>query len=148
MRQLHSVLVPAVCSTDSTVHTPRTKCLWYSRGGRNPLCPTPSCPKMRINLRASQMLGKSGTIEIHCQTPFLVLLWVFFFFFFLAALGFELRASCLSYSTSPFLWFFFFFQDRVSKTICRGWLRTTILLISTSWEARLTGVSHHLSGWI
>jgi hypothetical protein len=30
-----------------------------------------------------------------------------------------------------------FFQDRVSRTICRGWL-----LISASWVGRITGVSH------
>jgi hypothetical protein len=35
-----------------------------------------------------------------------------------------------------------FFQDRVSQTICPGWLRTTILLISASCVAKITGVSH------
>jgi hypothetical protein len=35
-----------------------------------------------------------------------------------------------------------FFCDRVSWTICPGWLRTAILLISASWVARITGVSH------
>jgi hypothetical protein len=39
------------------------------------------------------------------------------------------------------LWWVFF-QDRVSTTICLGWLPTTILLISISWVARIIGVSH------
>jgi hypothetical protein len=41
----------------------------------------------------------------------------------------------------PFLWWFFFW-DRVSCTICPGWLWTTVLLISASWVARITGMSH------
>jgi hypothetical protein len=40
-----------------------------------------------------------------------------------------------------------FFQDRVSQTICSGWLQTTILLISASRVARITGMGTqpHLS---
>jgi hypothetical protein len=38
-----------------------------------------------------------------------------------------------------------FFQDRVSWTICRGWLQTAILLISAFWVARITGMSY--SAW-
>jgi hypothetical protein len=34
-----------------------------------------------------------------------------------------------------------FFQDRVSWTICPGWLRTVILLISVFWVAKITGMS-------
>jgi hypothetical protein len=36
----------------------------------------------------------------------------------------------------------FIFWDTLSQTICPGWLWTTILLISASWVARITGVSH------
>jgi hypothetical protein len=57
------------------------------------------------------------------------------YFFFFAVLGFELRVYSFSYSTSPL-------RDRVSQTICLGWLRTMFLLISASWVARITGVSH------
>jgi hypothetical protein len=35
-----------------------------------------------------------------------------------------------------------YFWDRVSRTVCPGWLWTMILLISVSWVARITGVSH------
>jgi hypothetical protein len=35
-----------------------------------------------------------------------------------------------------------FFWIRVSWAICSGWLRTTTLLISASWVAWITGVSH------
>jgi hypothetical protein len=39
-----------------------------------------------------------------------------------------------------------FFQDKISWTIFSGWLWTMILLISASWVARITGVSHwHLA---
>jgi hypothetical protein len=34
------------------------------------------------------------------------------------------------------------FRDRVSWTICQGWFQIVILLISASWVARITGVSH------
>jgi hypothetical protein len=34
-----------------------------------------------------------------------------------------------------------FFWDRVSWTICPGWLQTKSLLISASWVARIMGVS-------
>jgi hypothetical protein len=68
----------------------------------------------------------------------------FVFFCFFAVLGFELRAYTLSHSISPFLWRVF--QDRVSQIICLGWLWTTILLISASWVARITGMNHqHLA---
>jgi hypothetical protein len=36
-----------------------------------------------------------------------------------------------------------FFRSRISQTICLCWLRAMILLISASWVARITGVSHH-----
>jgi TRAP-type C4-dicarboxylate transport system permease large subunit len=38
-----------------------------------------------------------------------------------------------------------FFQDRVSWTICPGWLHTVVLLISAFWVARTTGISHQHS---
>jgi hypothetical protein len=66
--------------------------------------------------------------------------------FFFVVIGLELRAYTLSYSASPFSWGFF--RDRVSWTICPGWLQTSILLISASWVARITGVSHqHPAHW-
>jgi hypothetical protein len=50
----------------------------------------------------------------------------------------------LSHSTSSF--YEGFFRDRVSWTVCSGWFWTLILLISVSWVARITGVSHwHLA---
>jgi hypothetical protein len=55
-------------------------------------------------------------------------------------LGLELRAFIWSHYTSPI--FVKGFQDRVSRTVCPGWFQTTILLISASWVARITGMSH------
>jgi hypothetical protein len=46
----------------------------------------------------------------------------------------------LSHSTSPI--FVTSFWDKVLWTICLGWLWTMIFLISASWVARITGVSH------
>jgi hypothetical protein len=34
------------------------------------------------------------------------------------------------------------FQDMASQAICPGWLWTTVLLISASWVARITGARH------
>jgi hypothetical protein len=34
------------------------------------------------------------------------------------------------------------FRDGVSQIICLGWLQPLILLISASWVAKITGVSH------
>jgi hypothetical protein len=51
-------------------------------------------------------------------------------FCFVLVLGLEIRACTLSHSTSPFC--DGYFQDRISQTICLGWLGTMILLISAS----------------
>jgi hypothetical protein len=52
-------------------------------------------------------------------------------FIYFVVLGFELRASTLSRSTSPFICEGFF-QDSILGTICLGWLGTLILLIIAS----------------
>jgi hypothetical protein len=48
----------------------------------------------------------------------------------------DLNSGPTPWATPPasFLWRVFF------KIVCPGWLRTTILLISASWVARITGV--------
>jgi hypothetical protein len=51
----------------------------------------------------------------------------------------ELRAFTLNHSASPNFCNGFFW-DRVSRTICFGWLQITILLIPASWVGRITGV--------
>jgi hypothetical protein len=79
----------------------------------------------------------------------------------LVALGLELRASlllgryCIAWATLSALSCVEYFWDRVSQTICLGWLQTVILFISASWVARITGMSQwhsalnfpHLWGW-
>jgi hypothetical protein len=47
---------------------------------------------------------------------------------------------CLSHISSPF--HSDYSGDRVLWTICLGWPWTTILPISASWVARITGISH------
>jgi hypothetical protein len=73
-------------------------------------------------------------------------------FFFLAVLEFELRASHLlgrhsaTWATLQALFSVGYFWDRVLRTICPGWLRTLILLISASWVARITDRYETLAG--
>jgi hypothetical protein len=55
-------------------------------------------------------------------------------------LEFELRVYTLSHSTSPVLWWVFF-KIESRELFCLGWFWTTVLLISASWVARITGVS-------
>jgi hypothetical protein len=52
-------------------------------------------------------------------------------FIYFAVLGLELGAFTLSHSTSP-IFCDRVFRDRVSQTICPGWLQSSILLISAS----------------
>jgi hypothetical protein len=42
----------------------------------------------------------------------------------------------------PALFLWRIFWDRISGTICLGWLQIVVLLISASWVARITGLSH------
>jgi hypothetical protein len=57
-----------------------------------------------------------------------------------------LNSGLTPWATPPALFCVVFFQDRVSQTICTSWLQTEIYLISASWVAGITGMSHrHLS---
>jgi hypothetical protein len=90
----------------------------------------------------SQSIRTGSTIASKCTN-----IWEFIgpssLCFFFTVLDFELRTYMLSHSTSLFfVCVMGLFRDRISRTICPGWLRTTILLISASWVARITGVSH------
>jgi hypothetical protein len=100
--------------------------------------------------RALYMLGKHWTIASvlvflgpdNAMQFSLALNWrssclsfVLFCFFF-KALGLELRL------TPPVLFLWKVFWDRILRSFCPGWLWTVILLISASWVARITGVSH------
>jgi hypothetical protein len=63
----------------------------------------------------------------------------FFFFFLFCSTGAWTRSTHWATLSAPFLWWVF--KDRVSWTICLGWLQTAILLISASWVAGITGMS-------
>jgi hypothetical protein len=74
--------------------------------------------------------------DLSCSEPGLFLSSLYLFVYF-AALVLELRAFTLShYFCEEFFW------DRVSWTICLGWLWATILLIPAACVARITGMSH------
>jgi hypothetical protein len=53
-----------------------------------------------------------------------------------------LNSGPTPWATPPALYCDEYFQDRVSWTICPSCLWTVVLLISASWVARITGVSH------
>jgi hypothetical protein len=92
-------------------------------------------------------LPKQGcSVKQRCKgshSPLLLYLCLVF-----VILGFDLRSSHLlgrgsiTWVTPLTLFGIMYFQDRVLHTVCPGWLRTTILLISASWIARITGTSH------
>jgi hypothetical protein len=63
----------------------------------------------------------------------------FFFFFFLLYWG--LNSGLTLWATPPALFGEELFWDRVSQNYMPGWLWITILLISASWVARITGMS-------
>jgi hypothetical protein len=63
-----------------------------------------------------------------------------FIFFFLWC--WDLNSGSTPWATLPALFCDRSFRDRVSWTVCLGWLRTTILLIPASWIARIVGMSH------
>jgi hypothetical protein len=54
----------------------------------------------------------------------------------------SLNSGPSPWATPPALFCDEYFWDRVSRTICPGYIRTTILLISVSWVARIIGMSH------
>jgi hypothetical protein len=66
------------------------------------------------------------------------LLWLFIFFLWY----WSLNSGPIPWATPPALFCEVFFQDKVSQTICPGWLQTAIFLIYASWVARITGMSH------
>jgi hypothetical protein len=82
------------------------------------------------------------SLEIHWAS-----LKQLFYSFCLVVRGFDLRASwlpdrCSTWDTPTALSCNGFFRDKVSRSICPGWLRMAILLISAFQVARVTDVSH------
>jgi hypothetical protein len=63
---------------------------------------------------------------------------------YLFLLYWGLNSGLTLWATLPSLFWVAFFQDRVSRTICSGWLQIVILLISAFWVARITGISLEL----
>jgi hypothetical protein len=79
----------------------------------------------------------------HCQTKCCEDFLFFSFFFFSTGAWIEYYWVGLHFESPHQLSFMMgFFQGSVSWTICLGWVQTVILLISASWVARITGVSH------
>jgi hypothetical protein len=89
----------------------------------------PSC----FNLPSS-----AGITCIHYCSQLQFFFFLFFFFFFFVVLGVKLRAYTTLWAILPAVFCDGFFQDRVSWTVCLGWLWTMILLISASWEVPST----------
>jgi hypothetical protein len=75
-----------------------------------------------------------------CTVFFFPGFFFLFFFFFLWYWG--LNSGPSPWATLPALFLWGVFKIGSPRTICLGWLQTMILLISASWVARITGVSH------
>jgi hypothetical protein len=79
-----------------------------------------------------------------------VVLWIepriFFFFGCAGAWTQDLHLEPLHYPY--FCEGFFEIGSRNCKLFPRGWLRTMILLVSASWVARITSMSHRHPAWI
>jgi hypothetical protein len=89
-----------------------------------------------------------STSQVWATSPQLI----YIIFSFFAVLGLELKASHLlgrhstTWAIRPAFFYIGYFQDRVLRTICPGWLGTLIFLISASWVAKIAEVSHgHLA---
>jgi hypothetical protein len=79
------------------------------------------------------------------QHPSIHLFICLFIYLFLQYWG--LNSGPTTWATPPALFCDGFFWDRVSQTICLGWVQTAVLLISASWVARITGESHWCPAW-
>jgi hypothetical protein len=137
-----------------------TKKGWWSGSRYSPWVQTPVCKKKKKeNVQHETGLASSssaclaslpwgillflphraeGRITMNVLLPSCCIWPYFFFFFFSWGTGVWIQCLHLEPITSPFLWRVF--QDWVLQTICPGWLLITILLISASWVARITGV--------
>jgi hypothetical protein len=73
------------------------------------------------------------------QSNTLIIYIIIFFFFFCGTGG--LNSGPIPWTTLPPLFYDGFFWERISQTICLGWLQTAILLTSASWAVRIIGVS-------
>jgi hypothetical protein len=89
-----------------------------------------------------------------------IYIYIYIYFFFFCSTGVWTQVNPLHQPLPPFLYIYLhclchippypvlflcvcegFFQDRVFRTICLGWLRTMIFLISVPWIAGITGMS-------
>jgi hypothetical protein len=91
-------------------------------------------PLLSISLLVNLLLDVGNPKQYFTSQLFLS------FFFFFQYWG--LNSSPTSQATPPTLFREGVFQDRLSQTICPCWLQTVSLLISASWVARISGVSH------
>jgi hypothetical protein len=86
---------------------------------------------LQVQWRRSSSHQRMNSWSFFCNTDFFNQLILFILHSSLSAIT-EMDWHCLA---RLLRWF--------SLTFCPCWLQTTILLISTSWVARIKGVSHH-----
>jgi hypothetical protein len=87
---------------------------------------------LAFELRVSRLLGRLFHLS-HSARPFCVGLF--------SQYG-GLNSGPTPWATPPTLFWNGFFQDRILRATCLDWLQITILLISVSWVARITGMRH------
>jgi hypothetical protein len=65
---------------------------------------------------------------------------LFYLFIYLFWQYWGLNSGPHTWATPPTPFCVWYSWDKFSRTLCPGWLRTNILLISASWVARITGM--------
>jgi hypothetical protein len=92
--------------------------------------------------RAPCIISMHSTTKLYLQLLQKICFYLFIYLFTYFWWNWGLNSGPSPWATPPTLFYDRYFQDSVSQTICPGWLWTTILLISASGVARITGVSH------
>jgi hypothetical protein len=80
-------------------------------------------------------------LSVKCHLHWAVRIFVFFFFYSTGVWTQGLHLEPLHQPFCVCVWWVFFKIGSL-ETVCPGWLWTLILLISASWVARITDVSH------
>jgi hypothetical protein len=91
--------------------------------------------------RLAQLSLEAGPSLLSHAIPLPLLLPSVSVLFVFCGTGVWIQVKPLPWATPAALFCDGFFQDRVLRTTFQGWLWTTILLISASWVARITGVN-------
>jgi hypothetical protein len=119
-----------------SISVSRTNCVPKKTANPRYLC-------LRITSDTEHMLGEACTCLHFLGLSCLLVSFLLFFFFFFCSTGAWTQGLHLEPLHQPYACKGFFMIGFL-ELFCLGWLWTMILLISASWVARITGVSHQL----